>query len=200
MSYKYLYFIAFVLFIMAGQWLIETLGQHHYEIEKATEVFDLAHRYLPDLHAYEWVINIIPALLLLFLLSLDNGTALIRNTFLMYALVLIIRVLTALTTILPKHTECTVRSKFFNIFQGGGCYDKIFSGHMALVTIIVLNLMRGGYLGMVQTWSILGLEAAALLLTRGHYTVDVVLGFLIAYLVWDGDYTIVKHIFRDLKA
>ena len=200
MSYKYLYFIAFVLFIMSGQWLIETLGQHHYEIEKATEVFDLAHRYLPDLHEYEWVINIIPVLLLLFLLSLDNGTTLIRNTFLMYALVLIIRVLTALTTILPKHAECTVRSKFFNIFQGGGCYDKIFSGHMALVTIIALNLMRGGYLGMVQTWSVLGLEAAALLLTRGHYTVDVVLGFLIAYLVWDGDYTIVKHIFHGLKA
>jgi hypothetical protein len=198
MSSKYLYFIGFVLFIMSGQWLIETLGQHHYEIERATEVFDLAHRYLPDLHAYQWVINIIPALLLLFMLSVDGGAAMIRTTILMYALVLAIRVLTALTTILPKHNDCQVGSKFFNILQGGGCYDKIFSGHMALVTIVALNLMGNGHLSSVQLWSILGLEGAALLLTRGHYTVDVLLGFLISYLVYDGDYTIVKHFFRGV--
>jgi hypothetical protein len=49
-------------------------------------------------------------------------------------------------------------------------------------------------------WIISALEATTILLTRGHYTVDVILGFLIAYLVWDGDYSVFRGLFKGLKA
>jgi hypothetical protein len=195
---KVLYIAAFLLVIMGGQWFIETMGEVHYEVEKATHVFDLAHKYLPDLHDWQWIINIIPVLVIVYVIALPDGSRIFRDTFFMFILVLALRTLTAMSTILPKHDGCEVGSKFWNIFQGGGCYDKIFSGHTALVTLLLLNLLRAGCISLSAFWGLSAAEAATILLTRGHYTVDVVLGFLISYLVWDGDYTVFKGLFKGL--
>lgn len=196
---KVMYIAAFFLIIMGGQWFIETMGESHYEIDQATKVFDLAHQYLPDLHDWQWIINIIPVLLLLYVVALPDGVRIIRDSFFMILLVLAIRTLTAISTILPKHDNCTVGPKFWNIFQGGGCYDKIFSGHTAFVTILLLNLFRADHITAPAFWTISAIEATTILLTRGHYTVDVILGFLIAYLVWDGDYSVFRGLFKGLK-
>jgi hypothetical protein len=67
---------------------------------------------------------------------------------------------------------------------------------VALVVLLLLNLQSSGHLNTTQFWAISIAEALTILLTRGHYTVDVVLGFLIAYLVFDGDYTFVQKWLR----
>ncbi len=190
---KLFYILGLIVFVMSAQWFIETMGEHHYEIQQATDIFDIAHKYLPDLHDYQWIINILPAALFVWILALSDGAMVLRDTLLMYLIVLMIRALTAATTILPKHEKCQVGAKFWNLFQGGGCYDKIFSGHMALVVLLLLNLASRGYLTQRSVWALGGVEALTILLTRGHYTVDVVLGTVIAYLVFDGDYSILKR-------
>jgi hypothetical protein len=40
-------------------------------------------------------------------------------------------------------------------------------------------------------------NAAVMLLTRGHYTADIILGATIAYLIWDGDYSLFKRMYSD---
>ena len=189
---KLIYLVGITVFLFGAQWFIETMGEHHYEIQQATDIFDIAHKYLPDLHDYQWIINLIPLVLVIWIMCVKETKQILTDSMLMLLLVLVIRALTAASTILPKHDKCTVGSKFWNAFQGGGCYDKIFSGHMALVVLLLLNLRATGHLNTVQFWGISIVEALTILLTRGHYTVDVVLGFLIAYLVFDGDYTFVK--------
>lgn len=186
---KLAYLAAFVFVILLCQYGADTLGQLHYEIEGKTQVFDLAHKYLPDLHDRQWIINIIPLLIIAFTYFQPKGLIVLQATFFMLLIVLTIRGLTIVSTVLPKHEECTVTgNSFWNIFKGGGCYDKIFSGHTAFVALISLNLMKFGYLSGHMFWIANLLNAALILLTRGHYTVDVILGFIISYLVFDGDY------------
>jgi hypothetical protein len=189
---KVFYAIGIVTFLLFGQWLIETLGEHHYEIEQAADIFDIAHKYLPDLHYYQWIINIVPIVLLVWILFIKDTVSILMNTLIVTLTVLIIRALTAVSTILPKHEKCKVEKKFWNAFQGGGCYDKIFSGHMAVVTILLLNLLTRKYITISQFWGLSLVEALTILLTRGHYTADVILGFAIAYLVYDGEYRLFK--------
>ena len=186
---KLAYMGAFVFLILLCQYGADTLGQLHYEIEGNTKVFDLAHRYLPDLHDRQWIINIIPVALFAFAYFQPKGLSVLQATFFMLLVVLAIRGLTIVSTVLPKHEECTVTgNSFWNIFKGGGCYDKIFSGHTAFVALISLNLMKFGYMSGPLFWIVNLLNAALILLTRGHYTVDVILGFVISYLVFDGNY------------
>jgi hypothetical protein len=74
------------------------------------------------------------------------------------------------------------------ILSGGGCYDKIFSGHTSFVTLATLNLLDARVISAPAFWFTNLLNAALILLTRAHYTVDVILGFVISYLVFDGEY------------
>ena len=186
---KLVYVAAFALLILLCQYGAETMGRLHYEEQGHTRIFDLAHKYLPDWHSSQWIINILPAALLVYAFIQPKGLNVLQATFFMLMVVLAIRGLTVVSTVLPKHDDCVVKgSGFWNIFQGGGCYDKIFSGHTAFVTLITLNLLKYGYISQPLFWAIALLNGGLILLTRGHYTVDVVLGFIISYLVFDGDY------------
>jgi hypothetical protein len=194
-----IYILLFICVIFGGQWLIESLGEHHYETQQETGIYDVAHRYLPDLHQYQFIINIIPIALLIYTLWQPLGLGVLRDTFFMALLVLFIRTLTASSTILPKHEACKVDRGFLT-FLNGGCYDKLFSGHIAFVTLLTLNLMRVGSLTTTQFWVISAVNALLMLITRGHYTADVILGFLIAYLVYDGNYSIFRGLFKDIQS
>ena len=188
--------IGVLLFIMLSQWAIETLGEQHYEIGENNTIFDLAHKVLPDIHQHEWIINVLPVALVFWMVLLPDSYDMLKTVMVLYLITLSIRVLTAVSTILPKHEKCEVGSKFFNIFQGGGCYDKIFSGHAAFVTLLLLVLLKAGHMSAAVFWLLLAANTFAILATRAHYTVDVVLGILMSYLVFDGKYDM--RIFRIL--
>ena len=188
------------LLLMTSQWAIERMGQLHYEHQSQTSVFDVAHKYLPDLYDYSWIVNVIPLMLFGIALVAPSGARVMRETLFMFLLVLAIRALTAVTTILPKYERCETTNGFWNIFQGGGCYDKIFSGHTALITLLTLNFYKHGImpLGAVVGFGVA--NAAVMLLTRGHYTADIILGATIAYLIWDGDYSLFKRMYSDFTS
>ena len=191
------YVLMFLCVIFGAQWLVETLGARHYEEDGKTHIYDVAHRYLPDLHKYEYIINIVPVALLVYTLWQPEALTILQETLLMTLLVLFIRALTAASTILPKHEACQVEIGW-TTFLNGGCYDKLFSGHIAFVTLLALNLLRAGGLNQVQFWILSVANAVLMLMTRGHYTADVILGFLIAYLVYDGNYSIFRGLFKGL--
>jgi len=189
------YIAALVFLILTCQYGAETLGQLHYELDGHTHVYDIAHKYLPDLHDWQWIVHLILLVLLVFAFFQTDGYMILRSTFFMLLVVLVIRALTVVSTVLPKHADCVVEgSGFWNFLQGGGCYDKIFSGHVAFVTLITLNLLKYGDLSLPVFWLITLVNAILMLLTRGHYTVDVILGFVIPFLVFDAGGAAIKKV------
>jgi hypothetical protein len=111
--------------------------------------------------------------------------------------ILFIRALTTLSTILPKHEDC-VEPDLMTLMLGGGCYDKVFSGHMSFVALFTLILLEHKNISLPMFVGLNVLQAAIILLARTHYTVDVILGFVITYLVYDGDYHMFTNFFKGI--
>ena len=185
-----IYIVAVCSLILLCQYIVETTGAFHYEENGKIHLFDLFYEILPDWHSVQWIINILPLAVFLYALVQPKRSKILRASFLMLLIVLAVRALSIISTILPKHSDCVADGNpIINFFTtGGGCYDKIFSGHTAFVAILTLNLLEYNYLNLVGFWTVNLLNMFTLLLTRTHYTVDVVLGFIISYLVFDGEY------------
>ncbi len=187
-SLKTYYTLLCISIIFISNYLVELIGQWHYSKEDSKYPFDLSHFFLPDLHTQKWVVNILPIALLGFCFLQSNSTILFKDAIPLLLIIFVLRALTTLSTILPKHEQC-VEPDLFYLFLGNGCYDKIFSGHMSFVTLFSLILYKHSNISF-STLALLNLaQAAFILVARTHFTVDVLLGFIITYLVFDGDYS-----------
>lgn len=161
------------------------------------QVFDLVHQYTPDLHKYELLINILPILCITAIVLFSSDV--LEEFALKLLLIYLIRALTTLTTILPKHEKCEEKEFTWINAINGGCYDKIFSGHSAITFLGSLLLYRENMVTLPVFAGINIVESLLIILTRAHYTIDVLLGILITYLVYDGDYHIFTDFMKKLK-
>jgi len=196
---KYVYPAILIFIIFASNYLVEVIGKWHYSQNGDKQPFDLAHFFLPDLHKEKWLVNVLPISLLVFSFLQANSTYIFKAAIVLLIVILFIRALTTLSTILPKHDDC-VEPDLFTLMLGGGCYDKVFSGHMSFVALFTLILLEHKNITMPMFVGLNLLQAAIILLARTHYTVDVILGFVITYLVYDGDYHIFTNFFKGIGA
>ena len=146
---------------------------------KSTQkIFDICHKFLPNYSDKDWIsiiLNIITFSPLVFYPHLIGE-------FLSYMIpIFLFRYITTNATILPKTKNCDDES--FNMFHfiNGHCYDKIFSGHFAGGVIISLllyhhNIIQNSYVLTLYNM----ITAYLLLVTRSHYTVDLILGGYVA--------------------
>ena len=176
------YIITIILFIYGIQYIIQTSGDSHYS--KNNKIFDLIHSNTFDFSKYTWVINIIPLSLLAYIVFGSKQSNLLSEFFYKFLLILILRAIIAVSTILPKHEKCEVKYDIQFILEGG-CYEKLFSGHTAIVTLLTLMFAREKYISLSSFWILNGVNMALIILTHAHYTADVLLGFIITYLVYD---------------
>lgn len=185
--------IATVLF---GSYIVDEIGVYFYEKQEhtSTKIFDLIHEFTPDLHEHEVWVNVIPVIILIsfFLLKEPSGFQLAKEFTGKFLILLFIRTLMLLSTVLPKHEKCTRRFSWKNCFKGQ-CYDKSFSGHTALVFLACLIFLREDIIPFWGLCLIMTTQISLILLTRSHYTIDVVIALLFTYLVYGGDY----HIFNE---
>lgn len=183
------YVIAIVSFIMLMNYIVQRVGEYHYSKHGNNKLFDLFHTILPKINPNSIIYNLIPASILIFTILQPNSSEIFKDFFIKFALVMFVRALTIISTILPKDEHCDIKVDFFSLINGG-CYDKVFSGHTALVTLLSLELYKYNALTIPAIIAIIAANSLILLLTRSHYTVDIVLAILISYLVYDGDYSI----------
>ena len=172
-----------ILIIALSSYVTDELGIWFYEKQlNENKVFDLIHEFTPDFHEYGGIVNLIPLLFLgTFLFTKGNLIWEFAEKFL---ILIFLRSITIFFTILPKHENCSKRFQWSTCLVGQ-CYDKIFSGHTALTVLAALLLNRGGY---IPTWLgilFVGVEILFILLTRSHYSVDVLFAMVITYLVYD---------------
>ena len=172
-----------ILIIALSSYVTDELGIWFYEKQlNENKVFDLIHEFTPDFHEYGGIVNLIPLLFLgTFLFTKGNLIWEFAEKFL---ILIFLRSITIFFTILPKHENCFKRFQWSTCLVGQ-CYDKIFSGHTALTVLAALLLNRGGYIPTWLGFLFVGVETLFILLTRSHYSVDVLFAMVITYLVYD---------------
>ena len=97
------------------------------------------------------------------------------------SIIMMLRSLTIVLTILPSTKPCATDYTLLR----GGCNDKIFSGHIAYITLSALHIHD--LQGTILQFSAIVVEGFLLIGSREHYTVDVVLGVVIAVLVYQAN-------------
>ena len=152
-------------------------------------IWDIVWDNTPDLNEYAYIKNILPVSLLASVFFIKDGFSIFYEFFTKFILILIIRSATVISTIFPKYAKCRLTG---NTIEDaiGGCYDKIFSGHTSFVALFTLILLNKNKINPLIFWILNIFEMSIITLSRSHFTVDVILGFVISYLIYNGNYSI----------
>ena len=173
--------IIIIFFILLLNFLfiqnLNAVGNYYYK--KPIQLYDIGFKYLPNLHKYAFIADII---IILSFLSFFIPGLFIQFIYLIIP-IWFIRFVTASVTVLPKTNECNIRSKLYSTFFGG-CYDKIFSGHFAVVFSITLLLLEKSYISMMTTAIINIVNGLFIIAVRNHYTIDVIVSFFVTLCIY----------------
>lgn len=180
-----------VLFLFANKYIlnyIEHAGDNFYmKYPDFPRVYDVLHEGLPYIPMLEHMSDIMCVSLLLLLVILDRT---IFYYFLGFILtIFIIRSITILVTVLPKNKKCNV--KYASMFRGG-CYDKIFSGHFATGLLATIMLYSNNYINLIFLLLINFMNALFIILSRNHYTIDIIVALFITLFVYTNNLTICR--------
>lgn len=181
--------IASVL-VMVVNYFVHRNGKDFYDKRIAQgktfpKIFDIGYQTIPDLSNDKLVTYIadyafyIPLLVLLFNKDWDS----VRTSLGLALTIQLFRMIFISSTILPRIKKCDDRSYgIYNLIHGN-CYDKMFSGHMAALTVNTLLAIDKGYVTPVVGTSFIASTAMVTVATRNHYTIDVLVGIFVAYAV-----------------
>lgn len=178
------FFTAAFLATVAGNFAANKIGQQHYDSDHNTGIFDFGHIALPRWRVREHEIMLLEAIpvLSVFVKGVGPVVRALPDAMYVMAWILALRVLTSVSTILPRDDECDADRFGFKQIIGGFCFDKLFSGHTAFSVVVAMVLVKHEIWSANLAWIYPAWMALYLLLTRGHYTSDVILGGIIAYL------------------
>lgn len=169
-----------------ASYAVHHAGRRHYEEKGRTDVLDIGFQFIPRLYISPWITDgvTLSTLLPLFFATSQQRFAVFTHGLPIVMGIVIVRALTTLTTILPPDKRCVRDAPGLFPLSGaflGSCYDKIFSGHLSFVLVIVLLNVQYGLLTIPMASLQVGLVAFLLIATRAHYTVDLVLACMITY-------------------
>lgn len=162
---------------------LENIGSNYYtnrviNNKKTPKIYDISHKYLPNLYKYE---NIHHFITILFIIPLLFDFNILQEYLSYWIVIFIIRSITTIVTILPKYKHCKNNTymKFIN-----GCYDKIFSGHFASVFLATLLYLKYDWINVQMVILINIINSIFILLTRAHYTIDLIVAFFITLFIY----------------
>jgi len=164
--------------------LLYMTGKAHYETSHCNiSIFDVGHRILPDLHSSGWWLNsLLPAAAVLLVLVRSDRLVLLADIARLACPLLLARMVTTSLTVPPptkqNHTCVSNRPTLVHFLEGH-CYDFMFSGH-TVVMMAVAAVLFG--VNSPVAWAVVALQMFILVLTRSHYTVDVVISAITGFL------------------
>jgi len=156
-----------------------------YKKKVVPKVYDIMHKYLPEIKNSEWVANIMIGLSLIPLI-IEYNLQLYLEFGLLLLIVNFIRDITINLTILPKNKDCDLNKHSETYKQlAGACYDKIFSGHFAFIYLLSLIYYSNSIITNLPFLIIWNLINTFLILTvRSHYTIDILVSYFVCTLVY----------------
>ena len=172
-----------------GNYAASRIGKHHYEKQSCkTDVFDVGHHLVPQIEIPWYVYQAYTFLPFLLVVTTGPIAAKIAYGVSIHMVALLaLRAITTVVTVLPKSGPCDSDEFSLEMLLTGQCYDKVFSGHTAFAVLVSLACVSYGVWPEWGGWLYSAGMALMLLVTRGHYTVDIVLGAAFAYLSWHCD-------------
>lgn len=177
-----------VYFIISSR--MDQIGEQYYQERvkrnrKHPKVYDIMHKILPDMSNQLTILyhDIITAL---FIIPLFYNVAMLKEYIGYWLVVFTIRVILINITILPRNKNCNVRK--WNFVKT--CYDKIFSGHFSSVFLAILLYIKYGWINVYQGVLMCIIVSANILLTRSHYTVDIIVALLVCVIVYQNNLTV----------
>ena len=159
---------------------------HKTDIRNFKNLPDLIIDNLPDLSDNKSIIFLADKLPILgiFPFILTNRSDLFIFMYKLFSVIFFLRTLTKFFTILPSQsrTNCTNDIKNPMIYISGYCHDKIFSGHSALTLIYLLTIIDNKIINPKYNFLLIfshSLYAVLLIVTKNHYTVDIISSYII---------------------
>lgn len=170
------------------------------------EVWDIIHMNFTNYSQYNYTKNwymvlfAIPLIHKFFVSNISNEF--FKEFILKFLIIIFLRSATIIATILPKNTAVEVipdeygNLSLFDKTIGGGCYDKMFSGHFAFGLLLTLLMFKHG---IVETnklnmifFSILNILHLFILgVTRSHYTMDMIVSLYVTLFVYNLDINLI---------
>lgn len=178
--------VCVMLTVWLGNYVALSVGRRQFEHPEktcATSVVDIGHQLVPQMHIPVGVAIAFSGLWIPFVLLSSARMAIVRRIAMPFMLLFALRAITNVVTILPKDDTCN-SNLTWHMALNGGCYDKVFSGHSATVVLVSLALVTYGVWPAWAGWGYTIGMVLMLLVSRGHYTVDIVLGLALGYLGW----------------
>jgi hypothetical protein len=149
--------------------------------KKSQKVYDVSHLYMPDLQKYHWISDCVT---LLFLVPLIFYPSMLFEYILFFIPLFITRSIVNRLTVLPKNKSCKPSNITMFI---GGCYDKIYSGHFASVLLATLLYYKYNLINLNIIYIVNIINGILILLTRGHYTVDIYVALVTTLLFYQNN-------------
>lgn len=177
--------IAVVVTVWTGNYVATRVGRDQYEAKGTCTlpVMDVGHALVPQMPLPVALTLAYTFLWVPFVALSSARHAVIQRIGLRVMLLFALRAVTNVVTILPKQDTCESKFSWSMLFNGG-CYDKVFSGHSAMAALVSLSLVTYGVWPAWAGWSYTAGMVLMLLVSRGHYTVDIVLGLALAAMSW----------------
>lgn len=152
-------------------------------------LYDVIISNVPDLSKYNFIPNILMFILSTFLiipLYIKPNYNVFMSLFKYLSVILFLRSITTSVTILPSIVNgCKFKMNLIT-FLNGHCIDKIFSGHTSVSLLLVYLYNKYNIITSNLIYVLLFIQillALSLILTKEHYTIDVILGYLITTMI-----------------
>lgn len=180
------YLIPYILHIISTNLLTDKFN----DVKSYKPLYDVIMSNTPDLSDYENVSNYLFFFIAIFLiipLYIKPNNKVFISLFKYFSVLVLLRSITSYVTILPSQTSKCKNSFGLLRYINGHCIDKIFSGHTATSLIIILMYHKYNIISKNMVYFLLGVQfllAISLIVSRGHYTIDVVIAYLITIFVY----------------
>ena len=181
--------IIIILFIIYLNYICYKNGNYFYNEThyKRHKVFDLCYYYLPRLKLdytistiFHWLLILLPFIPFLFPKN-ENNLDILKEVIELLLPILLIRGFTINLTVLPSDQKCNTEKISFNEIIHGHCYDKQFSGHLAIVLTFLYVFWKHNIISIEYYVINVLIVIFYMLLTRGHYTNDLIFSFFVVY-------------------
>jgi len=169
---------------------LETKSEKFYQKkENHKKVQDIFHNVLPHFQHFEYASDILLVLVFVYLAIMNFGLIYQLAGFI-FTLVLL-RQLIIQITVLPKNETCNIKDTC--MFRGG-CYDKIFSAHFGIVMLTTWVLYDNGLINKFVMIFINLLNALFILLSRNHYTIDIIVSIFVVIIIYQNNLNICYYL------
>lgn len=173
---------------------------------KKDDVWDILHSNFKNYSSYNytknWYMLVFFIPILYGMLNSNISSEFIKEFALKFLIIIFLRSFTITATILPKNTNAEVipdkygNLSLFDKTIGGGCYDKMFSGHFAFGVLLTLLMFKYNILGMsilnIMLFIILNAFHLFILgVTRSHYTMDMIVSLYVTLFVYKLDINLI---------